>query len=93
MSDATTKKSSETDWARVDSLTDEAIDTSDAPPLPRSFFSRARLRMPRASVPVRVHVDPETYAWYQALGDECEERMQAALRIYAESHKVKVAGT
>jgi uncharacterized protein (DUF4415 family) len=92
MSDATSKKSSETDWARVDSMTDETIDTSDVPALPRSFFSRARLRMPRASVPVRVHVDPDTYSWYQALGDECEGRMQAALRIYAESHKVKTTG-
>ena len=88
MSDATTKKSSGTDWERVDSLTDETIDTSDIPPVPKSFFSRAKLRMPKASVPLTVQVDPETYAWYQALGDECMEHMHAALRIYAESHKV-----
>jgi len=35
-------KSELNDWARVDSMTDEEIDTSDIPPLDDPFFSRAQ---------------------------------------------------
>ncbi len=91
MSDATMRTSSGTDWERVDALTDETIDTSDIPPLTESFFARARLRMPKESkepVEVTIHVDPEVDEWFRAQGDRCENLMNAALRIYAESHKV-----
>ena len=40
-------KASATDWARVDQMTDEEIDTSDIPPLDDAFFSRAKWRLPR----------------------------------------------
>ena len=50
-------KPSQTDWERIEKLTDEEIDTSDIPPLDDSFFAKARLRMPRPHVPVTMHVD------------------------------------
>ncbi len=78
---------SQTDWARVDVLGDEDIDTSDIPPLDEAFFSTANLRMPDGSTSVAVKLDPETYSWFKSLGAEAEERMRAALRLYAESHK------
>jgi hypothetical protein len=53
------KKPSQTDWERIDKLTDEEIDTSDIPLLDDSFFAKARLRMPRPQVPVTMHVDAE----------------------------------
>lgn len=34
-------KPSETDWARVDAMTDDMIDTSDIPPLTDEFFKTA----------------------------------------------------
>jgi hypothetical protein len=37
---------SETDWARVDALTDAEIDTSDIPPITDKQFSRSRWRKP-----------------------------------------------
>ncbi len=81
------KERSETDWARVDALSDEQIDTSDIPPLDEEFFARARLRMPDGSTAVTLRLDSETYNWFKSLGVEGEERMRAALRLYAESHK------
>jgi hypothetical protein len=36
----------QTDWARIDALTDDTIDTSDIPPLSQTFFQRAVLRTP-----------------------------------------------
>ncbi len=41
------KKKSETDWDRIDRMTDDEIDTSDIPPLDDAFFERARTIWPR----------------------------------------------
>jgi hypothetical protein len=41
---------SRTDWARIDAMTDDDIDTSDISPLTDEFFSKAKLRMPSSSV-------------------------------------------
>ncbi len=43
---------SRTDWARVDAMTDEEIDTSDIPPLTDEFFRNATFRMPKKSIAV-----------------------------------------
>jgi len=88
MNEPDMNKLSETNWAQVDALTDETIDTSDIPPLTQSFFARAALRMPKQPVPVTVHIDPDVLAWFKAQGEEYEQRMNAALRIYAEAHRI-----
>ena len=46
MSVPDTNKFSKTDWARLDKMTDEEVDTSDIPELDDDFFERATLRMP-----------------------------------------------
>jgi uncharacterized protein (DUF4415 family) len=86
MSDSDMNNSSETNWAMVDSLTDETMDRTELPPLDDSFFDRATWRMPQP-VAVTVHIDPDLLAWFKAQGDEYEQRMAAALRIYAEAHQ------
>lgn len=81
------KKTSRTDWARVDALTDAEIDISDIPPLSDHFFSRAVLRTPKKPVRISLRVDPDVLAWFKAQGSDCEQRLNAALRIYALAHK------
>jgi len=54
MNARTLKKKSETDWARIDKMTDDEIDTSDIPPLDDEFFRSAKWQLPR---------------WYFDLGD------------------------
>lgn len=78
---------SRTDWARIDAMSDEEIDTSDMPPLSEEFFAKAQLRMPKSLVEVAVQVDPETFAWFQAQGASAKQQMSVALKIYAEAHK------
>jgi len=63
------------------------IDTTDIPALSESFFARATLRMPRQPIAITVRVDPDVLAWFKAQGEEYEQRINAALRIYAEAHK------
>jgi uncharacterized protein (DUF4415 family) len=92
MSENAMSNTSRTNWAKVDALTDEEIDTSQAPAMSEEFFAKATWRMPRSSAPVAitVRVDPEVLAWFQAQGADYEQRMQAALRIYAEAHRAAV---
>lgn len=82
---------SKTNWARVDALTDEEIDTSEAPPLADRFFRTAQWREPSGLLKARVSIDPETLAWYQAQGESAEQQMAAALRLYAEVQKATAA--
>ena len=88
MSEQRTNKHSETDWERIDAMTDDGIDTSDIPALTDEFFKRAHVRMPRSGVIMTVQVDPDVLDWYKAQGDDYEQRVNAALRIYAEAHKI-----
>lgn len=77
---------SETDWKRVDEMTDEEINTSDIPPLDDSFFAKAKLRMPK-QVSVTMRVDADLLEWFRAQGEEYESLMNNALRSYVEDHK------
>ena len=79
--------SSKTNWEMIDAMTDETIDRSELPPLDDAFFDRATWRMPQESVSVTVQLDPDLLAWFQALGNDYQQRMAAALHIYAEAHK------
>ena len=81
------KRPSETNWAKVDAMTDEEIDISDIPPLDEAFFANAKLRLPKGKVPVVISVDADVIAWFKAQGDEYQKLLNAALRIYAEAHK------
>ena len=86
MSVRDTKEPSRTDWARLDKMTDEEIDTSDVPELGDDFFERATFHKPKP-ISVVIKVDPDVLAWFESQGDAFEKRMNAALRIYAEAHK------
>ena len=87
MNEPPMNKPSETNWAQIDAITDDMIDTSDIPPLTASYFARATLRMRSQPVPITIHVDPDVLTWFKAQGDEYEQRINAALRIYVEAHK------
>jgi uncharacterized protein (DUF4415 family) len=68
-------------------MSDEEIDTSDIPPLGDEFFARAEWRMPRRKTAVTLSVDDDVLKWFEAQGAEFRQRINAALRIYAEAHQ------
>lgn len=86
MSADTMNNTSKTDWERIDAMDDEDIDTSDIPPLSANFWAKAQLRSPKA-ITTSVQIDPETFAWFQAQGENAAQQMSVALKIYAEAHK------
>ena len=78
---------SETDWTRIDAMSDEEIDPAETPPLDEQFFARATWRLPSKRAEVTLSVEAEVLEWYQAQGAEFQRRIEAALRTYAEAHK------
>lgn len=66
-------KRSATDWARIDRMTDEEIDTSDIPPLDDAFFRTAKWRLPRLDIDqndLREALKFATYIIKEALHDK-----------------------
>lgn len=51
------KMPSETDWARIDALADEEVDTSDIAPLTNQFFAQATWWLPHKKEAVKAKVD------------------------------------
>jgi len=80
-------KSTKTNLARFDALTDDMIDTSDIPALTEKFFASAKWRLPKDKVALMVEVEPEVAQWFQSQGDHAQEFLSAALRTYAQEHK------
>ncbi|WP_218653122.1 BrnA antitoxin family protein [Nostoc sp. TCL26-01] len=80
---------SKTNWEKLDSLSEEEIDTSDIPPLTEEFFSKSRWWKPVPSLSVLVKINPQTLAWFKSQGEDYQQKMAAALRIYAQAHQVK----
>jgi uncharacterized protein (DUF4415 family) len=68
-------------------MTDEEVDISDSPPLDDDFFARAEWRMPEKKTAVTLSVDSEVLKWFEAQGADFQQRVNAALKIYAEAHQ------
>ena len=80
MSEKPISKHSETDWDRIDQMTDDEIDTSDIPPLTEEFFKRAKVRLPQG-----VYLDQDVYVWFRQQGGNLSERLVDALRQYMQT--------
>jgi uncharacterized protein (DUF4415 family) len=87
MNENSTSDTFKTDWARVDALTDDEIDTSDIPPITEESFRNSKWWKPKTPLDVTVQVDPDTFAWFQMQGEDYQEKMAVVLRIYADEHK------
>lgn len=83
----TMKRSSKTDWEQLAKMPDEEIDYSDIPPLPETFFKRARVWHPESKVKVTVEVDSDILEWFKTEDADWQARMETALRLYVEAHK------
>ncbi len=80
-------KSSKTDWEGLKAMTDSEIDYSDIPPLPDTFFKRAKVWRPQPKVTVTVNMDADILDWFKAETEDWEAEIQTALRLYVETHK------
>jgi uncharacterized protein (DUF4415 family) len=81
----------ETDYARLDAMTDEDIakgvaEDPDAAPLDVDW-SKAKLVLPPGKENVTLRVDRDVLAWFRATGKGFHTRMNAVLRAYMDAKK------
>ncbi|GMR17931.1 MAG: BrnA antitoxin family protein [Gammaproteobacteria bacterium] len=80
------KKKSQTDWDKVDDLSDKEIDTSDIPLLDKEFFKNAELHMPTRKKSITVRLDSDVLEWFREQGKGYQTKMNAILRTYMKAH-------
>lgn len=76
---------SRTDWARIDAMSDDDVDTSDIPPLTEEFFEKATLRIPASQAQQFVQIEPDILKWFQSQSGEYRALINSVLRQYIES--------
>lgn len=81
----------ETDYARLDAMTDEDIARAvakdpDAGPLDIDW-STARLVLPPGKENVTLRIDRDVLAWFRSTGKGFHTRMNAVLRAYMEAQR------
>ncbi|PZV23797.1 MAG: hypothetical protein DCF12_18345 [Snowella sp.] len=74
-----------TNWAALESRSEENIDYSDIPPLTDDFFERATLYIPAEQAHDLVQLDPDVKQWFQAQGEQYKTLINSVLRQYIES--------
>jgi uncharacterized protein (DUF4415 family) len=82
----------ETDWARVDAMTDEDIVCDEDSPCttPEDWADsvvHTGLPMPRTKTQIALRVDSEVLAWFKAQGPGYQTRINAVLKAYKAAHE------
>jgi len=78
---------SQTDWDKLDAMTDEDIDCSDIPELDANFFKNAEVVMPSGKKQIALRVDTDVLEWMKSQGKGYQSRINAVLRAYYEAHR------
>ena len=79
------QKQSRTDWARLEAMTDEEIDTSDIPELTDDFFKKAVV-WPGHKKQITLRVDPDILEFFKKHGKGYQSLINAVLRKYVDAH-------
>ena len=91
MKKGNTLKKSQTDWKRVDAMSNEEIDLSDSTEITPEMFARGVVRRglkPRGrKVQLTLRVDNDVLEWFKARGRGYQTQINALLRAYMEAHK------
>jgi uncharacterized protein (DUF4415 family) len=77
-----------TDWARVDSLTEEELEASiDFEDEGEFDLSTAQPGIPGFPPPLTIRLDADVMEWFMAQGDDYRSRMNAVLRDFVAAQK------
>ena len=86
-----TSKASQTDWKRLETMTDKDVDLSDSPEVTPKMFARAVVR--RGLKPVArkaqltLRLDGDVLDWFRQQGRGYQTKINSLLRAYMEAHK------
>jgi uncharacterized protein (DUF4415 family) len=91
MSNKPTSRNSETDWQRLDAMTDQDIDLSDCPEVtPEQFASsvvRRGLPVAQNKAQVTLPIDSDVLEWFKSRGRGYQTQINTLLRAYMEAHR------
>lgn len=86
------KAAGRTDWARIDRLSDDEIETmarndADNPATSEADWADAIVGLPPLKTPVNAKFDVDVVEWFKSQGRGYQTRMNAVLRRYMETHR------
>jgi uncharacterized protein (DUF4415 family) len=85
----------QTDWARVDDLTEMQLEAAiasdpDWADIPRDWYKHAKPYYPKEhKKQVTLRIDPDVLDWFKRQGRGYQTRINAALRAFVEAHERK----
>ncbi|HEC15436.1 MAG TPA: hypothetical protein ENI99_02530 [Sedimenticola sp.] len=90
MSKKASSTTSQTDWKRVDALTDEEINMSENPEVTPEMFAKGIVRKGLKSWPgkqqVTLRIDRDVLTWFKARGKGYQTEINTLLREYMKAH-------
>lgn len=91
MNNETTSRDSQTDWRRLDAMSDEQIDLSDCPEVTPEQFAKAMVRrgLPASKnkAQVTLRIDSDVLEWFKSQGRGYQTQINTLLRAYMEAHR------
>lgn len=91
MKNEATSPRSETDFERLDAMTEDDIDFSDIPEVPPEMFAKAMVRKGlqpvRNKVQLTLRLDADVLGWFKSQGRGYQTRINSILRAYKEAHE------
>ena len=91
MNNEPTLSNSQTDWQRLDEMSDEDIDCSDCPEITPEMFARAVVRrnvpVTKAKTQVTLPIDNDVLEWFKSRGKGYQAQINQLLRAYMEAHQ------
>lgn len=91
MNNKPTSSNSQTDWQRLDAMSDEEIDQSDCPEITPELFAQAIVRhgLPTAKTKTQVtlRLDSDVLDWFKAQGRGYQTHINQLLRAYMEAQQ------
>ncbi|MBE9192517.1 BrnA antitoxin family protein [Gloeocapsopsis crepidinum LEGE 06123] len=89
MNNESTSSNSQTDWQRLDAMTDEDIGLSDCPEITPEMFAKAVVRrVPSATkTQVTLRIDSDVLEWFKSQGRGYQTQINQLLRAYMEAHQ------
>jgi uncharacterized protein (DUF4415 family) len=80
----------ETDWHRLDAMTDEEIDLSDCSEITPEKFAKAVVRqglpVGKNKAQVTLRIDSDVLEWFKSHGRGYQTQINSLLRAYMEAH-------
>lgn len=90
MNNEFTSSKSQTDWERLDAMTDTEIDFSDCPELTSEMFTKAIVKnnppKPQINSKVSVPIDRDILEWFKSQNQDYQTQINRLLREYIEAH-------